>query len=364
MSTHFVAISDLHLGYDNSVLNDHGAQEHLASEIARLCDGETDRLILNGDTFEACVPRGSGTYDPAGFTPFMASCARGFFEALLTNLTIESLIIVWGNHDYALWKRLASTCGVPSFTNLTKGDILLQHDGQTLPGAAAFLDDVIGPGRLKFARIRSAYPNYHLGRYWPYLSFHHGHLLDDLILGREDEAKYLGLRVLTGVGRPNVNVEGDETIKSICDKTESFIASTWEYNSRARELEWAMLRRMQSQPSPCSYYPAEKAPSNQPVATVEPFSDGLGKNALWYANVLMADSTTPTPIGRADAPSYLFLGHDHRGGFKNLSAMDNRPWRVINTGGWTTDGGNSAIHGHVTLWAKNEDAPSVHCVRV
>ena len=112
MTAHFVALSDLHLGYENSVLNDHDAQGRLAEEIAKLCEGATDRLILNGDAFEACVPRGAGTYDPAGFTPFVASCARGFFEAILTNINVESLIIIWGNHDYALWKRLATTCWI------------------------------------------------------------------------------------------------------------------------------------------------------------------------------------------------------------------------------------------------------------
>jgi hypothetical protein len=364
MASHFVALSDLHLGYDNSVLNDHGAQEHLAGEIAKLCEGETDRLILNGDAFEACVPRGAGTYDPAGFTPFVASCARGFFEAILTNINVESLIIVWGNHDYALWKRLAASCGVPTFTNLTKGDILLQHDGQDLPGATSFLDDLIGPGRLNFSRIRSAYPNYILGRYWPYLAFHHGHFLDDLVIGQDEEARYIGLRMLTGVGRPAVNVNDDETVKSIHDKTDAFVAATWEYNSKARELEWAMIRRLQTQPTQCSYFPEDKAPSELLVATVEPFGGDLGKNALWYANVLMADDTTPAPLGRTDDPSYLFVGHDHRGGFKHLVGMDGRAWQIVNTGGWTNDGGGPHVHGHVTLWAKNEDTPSVHCISV
>jgi hypothetical protein len=196
------------------------------------------------------------------------------------------------------------------------------------------------------------------------MTFHHGHFLDDLVIGQDAEAEYLGLRALTGVGRPTVNINDDETVKSIHDKTEAFIAATWEYNSKARELEWAMIRRTQARPTPCSYYPIEKAPSEMLVGTIEPFGDDLGKNTLWYANVLMADSTTPVPLGHADTPSYLFVGHDHRGGFKNLSAMDNRPWRVINTGGWTTDAGNSAIHGHVTLWAKDENLPSVHCIRV
>jgi hypothetical protein len=364
MASHFVALSDLHLGYDNSVLNDPNAQDHLASEIAKLCEGSTDRLILNGDVFEGCVPRNAGVYDAAGLPPFMASCARSFFAAMLTHMNIESLIIVWGNHDFSTWKILANSCGVQTFTNLIKGDLLLQQDGQTLPGAATFLDDVVGPSRHNFARIRSAYPNYILGRYWPYLVFHHGHFLDDLILGQDNEAEYIGLKALTGVGRPAVNINDDETVKSISDKTENFITAIWEHNSRAREIEWAMIRRLRSHTTQCSYYPTDKPPSQLPVATVEPFGDDLGKNALWYANVLMADDTTPPPLGKADDPSYLFVGHDHLGGFQSVTAMDGRLWQVVNTGGWTNDGTGSKVHGHAVIWSKNENTPSVHCIGI
>jgi hypothetical protein len=364
MPSHFVVLSDLHLGYDNSLLNVKGAQERLAIEIANLCGGETDRLILNGDAFEGCVPCDAGTYDPAGFSPYMASSTRSFFEALLNRIAVESLIIVWGNHDYSLWKRVAAACGVSTFTNLTKGDVLLQHDGQDLPGATHFLDDVIGESRHKLARVRSAYPNYNLGRFWPYMTFHHGHFLDNLILGQASDAEYMGLRVLTGVGRPSVNIHDDETVKSIHDKTEAFVAATWELNSRAREIEWAMIRRLQSGHSQCSYYPEEKGPAEKLVDVREPFCDGLGKNALWYANVLMADSTTPAPLGQADAPSYLFVGHDHQGGFKDVLGMDNRSWKLVNTGGWTNDGDGPAVHGHVALWSKDAAGPTVHCVRV
>ena len=36
MPSHFVALSDLHLGYDNSILNDHSSQEHLAIDFAEV----------------------------------------------------------------------------------------------------------------------------------------------------------------------------------------------------------------------------------------------------------------------------------------------------------------------------------------
>jgi hypothetical protein len=364
MPAHFIALSDLHLGYDNSCLTSPKAHANLAAALADLCGGDTDRLILNGDTFEACVPHDAGTYDPAGFNPAMSACSRSFFSALLDRISIQSLIIVWGNHDYAMWKRLASACGVSTFTNLTKGDLLLQNGGVDLPNATGFLNDVVGPARSKILRVRSAYPNYILGRYWPYLVFHHGHFLDDLVIGQDEDAKYLELRVLTGVGRPDVNVHGDETVKSLYDKTEAFISATWEYNSRAREVEWAMIRRLQDQPQSCSYYPTENAPSSLLVPPTETFGPAPSKYLLWYANVLMADATTPPPLGHPSDPSYLFLGHDHRGGFADVSAMDERPWKIVNTGGWTNDGCGSAVHGHATVWSKNENIPRVHCVRV
>jgi len=364
MPAHFIALSDLHLGYDNSCLTDPKTHANLAAALADLCGGETDRLVLNGDAFEGCVPRDAGTYDPAGHNSVMAACARSFFSALLDRIDIQSLIIVWGNHDYAMWRRLASACGVSTFTNSTRGDLLLQHDGSDLPGAAGFLNDVVGPARSKLARVRSAYPNYVLGRYWPYLVFHHGHFLDDLVIGQDEDAKYLGLRVLTGAGHPGVNVHGDETVKSLHDKTEAFISATWEYNSRAREVEWAMIRRLQDQPPNCSYYPTANPPASLLVPPAEPFGPAPSKYLLWYANVLMADDTTPPPFGNPTDPSYLFLGHDHRGGFADVKAMDDRPWKIVNTGGWTNDGGGPAVHGHATVWNKDKNAPEVHCVRV
>lgn len=364
MPVHFVALSDLHLGYDNSVLNSLSAQRKLAAEISRLCGGQTDRLILNGDTFEACVPKDAGTSDPLGCSPYMGTCSRQFFAELLECVKVDSLILVWGNHDFALWKKIAASSGISTFTNNTKGDVLLQNNGQDLDGVSPFLDDLIGSSsRRKIGRIRSAYPNYTIGRSWPYLTFHHGHFLDDLVLGQDNEAAYIGLRALTGVGRPSVNIHDDETVKSIHDKTQAFVGATWALNSKARQLQWAIIRRFEDHPK-CEFYPQDPTVNSLPVSTSEPFHQPLGKNAEWFANVLIADPTTPAPLGAGSDPSYLFLGHDHQGGFQNLKAMGDLPWRIVNTGGWTRDGGGPEIHGHVTLWDKNENSPQVHCLRI
>lgn len=80
--------------------------------------------------------------------------------------------------------------------------------------------------------------------------------------------------------------------------------------------------------------------------------------------MLLADPTTPAPLGGGSNPSYLFVGHDHQGGFLNVKVMDGLSWKVVNTGGWTRDGGGPEIHGHVTIWDKNENAPQVHCLRI
>ena len=88
---------------------------------AQAAPASDDDLILNGDAFEGCVPRDAGTHDPAGYSPHMAACARNFFGSMLNHIDIGSLIIIWGNHDYAMWKHLAASCGVSTFTNLKIG---------------------------------------------------------------------------------------------------------------------------------------------------------------------------------------------------------------------------------------------------
>jgi len=362
MAAHFIALSDLHLGYDESVLNDPKAQENLANEMAVICGGQAGRLVLNGDCFEGCVPRDAGEHDRYGYPPSMATAARSFFEKVTERIKFESLILVWGNHDYAMWKRLAASCGVPVFTNNLKGDVLLQRDGEIIKGANSFIEDVIGPASKKFPRIRSAYPNYILGRYWPYLVFHHGHLLDDLVLGGHGDAAYLALRLLIGEGKPTVNIGGEETIESIHKKTDAFIAAMWKFNSNVREEEWAIIRRG-NEGKRCPSFPDEVA-SAWKIVTEEKQAEPLGRLAPWYINTLMADATTPGAIGPTTHPCYLFIGHDHGGGTMDISALDGRPWKLINTGGWTADGGCREPHSHVVVWNTSDDKPISVCVKI
>ena len=364
MPANFVALSDLHLGYELSVLNDPAAQNRVVEELADLCSGKTDRLILNGDIFEGCVPSDAGTCDPAGFSPRVAQVSRSFFQKIADKIEVASLVFVWGNHDYTMWRHLATSCKTRTFTNDVREDFLVRRDGGNARGSEAFLSDVIGPAHAKFARIRSAYPNYILGHGWPYLVFHHGHFLDDLVIGRETEAKYLGLKILTGQERPAVDIDGEETVISIHAKTEAFVAALWEYDSRARELEWAIFRRGEIDDRlTCLNYPQAQE-THREITSLETFYDDLGRNAEWYTSVLTADPTTPPPIGPSTMPSYLFVGHDHLGGDKVLPGMDGKSWRVVNTGGWTSDGKHGSLHCHTVVWYPNDDAPKVYCLKV
>jgi hypothetical protein len=354
MPASIVALSDLHMGYDCSVLNDPAVQDRVVEEIADLCGGSTDRLILNGDCFEACVPKDAGVYDAAGFSPIMASTSRSFFQKFVAKITTTSLVCLWGNHDYSLWERLAASCGVSTFTNNSKGDVLLQHDGQILPGAQSFISDVVGPASSSFQRIRSAYPNYILGRYWPYVVFHHGHLLDKLILGWLPDVNYLALKILIGEGRSKV--DRDDDLFTIHNNTKAFISAMWKFNSRARAEEWAILRRIERK-HVCPYYPAAEKSS---VVGDEIQANQLGEQASWYMNTLMMDPTTPAAIGSSKFPSYLVIGHDHDGGKSDILGLDYKPWKLVNLGGWTADNGEKTMHTHALIWTEDANEPAIH----
>jgi metallophosphoesterase superfamily enzyme len=357
MPASIVALSDLHLGYSSSILDDPAVQDRVVGEIADLCGGATDRLVLNGDCFESCVPLDAGRHDAHGFPPSMAAASRSFLQKFTDRIVTGSLVILWGNHDYCLWNRLAASCGVPTFTNNLRGDVLLQHDGCVLPGAESFVEDVIGPAAAKLFRIRSAYPNYILGHNWPYVVFHHGHLLDGLVLGRLPDLDYLALRVLVGAGRPKV--DDDMDMLAVHGATRDFISAMWKYNSPIRAAEWLVLRRTESAHH-CPYHPGTDPLSAIVGAEIQ--GAQLGDRLKWYVDALMADPTTPGAIGTSRAPCHLFIGHDHDGGAGDVTGLDGRSWRIVNLGGWTADRGESDLHTHVMIWDTGADVPRIHCL--
>ena len=350
-----LAVSDLHLGYELSSINSPTRQTHFAEFLADLCSGECDRLILNGDCFEGCIPGAAGSYDALGFPPTLATISRNFFKILTNKLRVESLIWIPGNHDFTLWQKVATACNVGTFTNNQASNLLLKHDDAILQHADSFLTDFFGAAAYSFKRISAAYPNYTIGRYYPYITFHHGHFLDDLILGLHPTMDYGALALACGSSRPHVDVANDETIFSIHQKTEKFVESLWRFNSRAREIEWALLRRGQVAAT-CPTFGFTTPVQNE---TINPT---LLKYATWYAKTLLTDPTTPAPLGPRNNPCFLVVGHDHEGGRANIPNLyDGACFDLINLGGWTKEGGTTKLHQHVMAWPYSSDTPDVFC---
>lgn len=364
METNFVLLSDLHIGYEKSILKNETNDAHLSELIASLSDGKTDRLILNGDVFEACVPDDAGEEKLFGLSPYTVNRAKSFFDALFKKMKIGKIVILWGNHDYATWEKLATNIGMETFTNNKKENVVLKN-GSIFNGAQEFLQGIFGENLSGVDEVKSAYPIYCLGKSWPYLVFHHGHFLDDLILGQKSDAEYLGLEVMTEAERPKINIHEEQTLFSIHHKTSDFISKMWTSSSHIREIEWAILRRLGDHPR-CSFYPGDSsAPAFSRVLESEPHADKLASRLTWFTNLLMADPVTPAPIGDPLHPSYLFIGHDHRGGFARVEGMDGMNWKVVNSGGWTddTDRGRN-VHSHIVTWRKGENSPMVHCAKI
>lgn len=368
MPASVVALSDLHLGYDRSVLRDPAARVHLAEALASACGGSTDRLVLCGDAFEACVPRDAGDLDERGYPRSAGEDARSFFGELASRVQISLLAIVWGNHDLAMGRRLRGAMGLSEEDEWHHDHVLRWSNGLVEPGADNFLASMVGPAALeKFFSIRCCYPNLVLGRRWPYVVFHHGHLLDDLVLGREEPLKYELLRPVVGTGRPAVCLPDAESVAEVSRATGPFVAGLWPYASAIREHEWALLRRGEDARC-CPSFPS--SPGDAPrVVSGEVPGAGLGKNLPWYARLLQADSSTPPPIGGGEWPSYLVYGHDHGGGDTEVAGYDGRRWRCVNLGGWTNNAGRSPTpHCHVLVWHKTSGGapaaePELLCVR-
>ena len=348
----FVVLSDTHLGYDRSLLNNADAQEFVASEISKTCNGHTDKLILNGDFLEGAVPQDASLWNSTMYvSPFTGSSSRSFLENLTKHLDVGKLVFIPGNHDWAVWRSIMYKA-VPYFP--VTGAFSIRTDGQDLPRASRMLDAIVGPSKDNLPQISLSYPIYFLGNDWPYCAFHHGHFLDDLVLGQASAEEYHALSLLGTNDRPGIALDDTETLKSLAEKTDTFVRSLWAPNSRARALMWAIIRRDAANLH-CSGNPY-----------LETLSGQTTKNLEWLVNVTVADSLAPFPgIKNTAWPSYLFVGHDHVGGAGRVSGPDGLPFRVINTGGWTDDGGKGIVpHGHVVIWPKGSSEPEVKFIKV
>lgn len=356
MAAHFVAMSDTHLGYDRAVWSDPRAYDRVAGAVADLCGGSTRYLVLDGDAFEACVPARVGEYDAAGFPAATAEASRSFFAALTSRVKVEQLVVVWGNHDFCLQERVEAGPSPGSGAVLS-----LNHGSVVTPSAAKFLVDFLGYSGGTFNEVQTAYPNFQLsplGKDGPLVVFHHGHLLDELVLGWDPEVDYLGLDVVVGGGRPRVDHE--DTAWAVACATRRFISAMWALNSKSRAEEWQVLRRLQDL-HVCGYYPA--GPSGFTLVGAEAQGPGIGGQVPWYLTASAPEFPYPQPAS-PEPSGYFVVGHDHAGGNVDIGLVAGRRWRLLNLGGWTTDRGEAEPHSHVAVWVQGEQEPSLYSVRV
>ena len=363
MEPSFVCISDTHLGYDRSLLNDLDAQDILATEMGRLCGGsggvvprkgKVDYLILNGDIWEGCIPKDAGAEAVAGVTPFLGQVSRTFFAALDRHLEYGQLVIVPGNHDFTLFRPQSyPTHILPQQTN---------HVEPLSPTLRALLF----PPSLQHTIMGVAPSVFFLRDMWPYTSFHHGYFLDDLIIGQGDQYQYVALDCY----RPSIQRDGRETLRYLQEQTHWLLQTTYPTNSSIRDREWAIIRRDEyALRCPRASW-IDKGCS---IAAMEVgINPQLGKNLDWFLSVLMNDPWAPSlPVDfvstskTAEAPtkpSHFIMGHDHYGG-QGTYDTDGMPFVVLNTGGWTDDGGAGIHpHGHV-VWSRG-GIPNMETIRI
>ena len=347
MSASFIALSDIHLGYDRCKVNTPEVQEYVATEIAKLTGGVCDKLILNGDCFEICIPA-DADFDKDYISPFVSKVSKSFFSCLTKYTKFKEIVFTDGNHDYTLWNNVFTRNKPYKATVVLKNGTFKQEKG--------VLDALLGDSEQYVQKISVVDPVYFMGNGWPYCAFTHGHLLDDLVLGHGSDVQYAELKAI-GVARPNVIMDGTETLNEISNKTKKFVLKLWTPDSKIRQVFWALTRR-DVEELHCNSAPG-------PVRD-EPFHNNLGKNLKWFCDTIMTDPLSPFPdIRYQNWPSYLFVGHDHYGGTTEVESLDGFKFKVINTGGWTDDGGKGIIpHAHVIMWERGGNKPLTFSFKV
>src|SRR5262249_3575828 len=139
--------------------------------------GRLRRLVLGGDIFEMSTPESMDA---------VRQKARFFFQQARSRFQIDEVIWVPGNHDYT-----------PLRTHLPQVTVT---DGRGVPAPQAFVDEFFGPGWS--VPVRVAYPHLLLraagaGQVWV---IHHGHYMDDLVLGVSGRDRLRGFLSALGGG--------------------------------------------------------------------------------------------------------------------------------------------------------------------
>lgn len=348
-------LSDLHLGDPRSTLSNPEVADVVTDAVAELSGGEVGKLVVAGDSHEECVP-GEPNKLVEGVADSVGRASEHFFGSLFRKVRVGELVWVPGNHDLSAWHWYCQSKQMPTVTG---------YDGVLVPP-----DD--WPWRLFFpglgAPLRVAYPLYRdraPGDDWPMLVTTHGHLLDPLVLGWDQPAKYAALSSI-GCSAASVSREAGEvkSLRKVAEATLPFVLAMWRrYSERDYAYSNYIMRRLEH-PLSCTLQPVSFPPGE--LVDAGPYTEGdsapPGQGLLaslpWLLEVLLLDPELPSPVGslRRDQRdetfhrrSCLTHGHDHLGTFRDVVSCG-VPFAVADSGGWTSEFDGHLPHTHVLVW--------------
>ena len=361
-----LCLSDLHLGDDRSTLSSPDVVSTVVQNLREISGGEIDVLILNGDIWEECVPSDMSLVGGLSRSVFLAS--QRFFGELFSQIKVNKVVLVPGNHDLCLWDWYAKSKGFIRFT---------PYDGLSLDPHRdnwPFCD--LFP--VFNGSLHISYPIYHdvsVGTDFPVLIFTHGHLLDPLVRGEDSDAEYAALAVL-GCRRPNVSEVTSAT--DLARAVHDFVLDLWRrYSPRDRTFANYVMRRL-LHPQTCQWQQDLTKDGIYPLgASAEhydqpPAGEGYMGNVPTFLDLLMLDPSLPSPVGTIGGnssqasftkPSCLVFGHDHLGARKTVVSCG-VPFHVVDSGGWTSEFDGHLPHCRALVWRKKEDVvPEIYFVR-
>ena len=177
MRLRIAAVSDLHLGAQNSYLNIAKVRQRLVSNIRERSGGHLGGLFLVGDILDLTVGHFPG--------PWLA--AKEFLDSLLGDgLEVDDIFYLPGNHDHHIWvqlveyKEILQKLDSMTRNSVTKGETA-DLFSQTAYGYPTPLHGLF-PERVR-KKVRFVYPFY--SHVEPHTRtrfvFHHGHYFDPAI---------------------------------------------------------------------------------------------------------------------------------------------------------------------------------------
>lgn len=311
-------LSDLHFGDPYSMLHDQGVPAVL--DLLKVhAQGSLRRLVLCGDIFEMATPESMD----------VVRChAHFFFNEARSRFHIGEIVWVPGNHDYVLFRRYFPQGPGTSW------------DG--VPAPQALVDEFFGAGWS--VPVRVAYPHLLLaerragqrtGRSWV---LHHGHYLDDLMLGRDWEHRFaaafsalMGGRVLHP---QEVPLDGSLSLAALETAMRPVLESIWEYHPNLNDLQdecWELVRRFDG------YGACLRAEPDLQVSGAQEghlLPDGDVQKATMYLRAVRRDPAYRPPGGFGGPEAItLIYGHTHQGGERS-AVIDGVPVQMLNLGGW------------------------------